>query len=277
MGHVLALFLLCCASVARADDDVLRRIEAAAAPQTTDFTAMPEIVRLTAAPQLQVREAARRAVQRFGRNAIWQLREFYKETTGRDAGKAWSSERAAAELYASVDRTRNELASERLTRGREALARRDWAALAREYDLLLAEYPHFPGRAELAPGYAALGAERMAQRAWAEAHAAYLRATWLDPESAELRPWRARVAYAEAELSRAQGVVDLNAYARAVRWDPQLEAARRTRERLLADPQARVQHSKRLAALAALVLILGMLLVCVRAARRPALPAQAAD
>ena len=275
MSRVLSLVLLFACSVARADDDVLQRIEAAVNPVAMDFAAMPEIVRLSASPQLQVRDAARRAVKRFGRNAIWQLREFYKETTGRDADKAWSSERAAAELYAVLDRTRNETGSERLTRGREALARRDWAALEREYDLLLAEYPHFPGREQLAPGYAALGAESMARREWAGAHAAYLRATWLDPASSELRQWRARVTYAEAELSRAQGVVDLNAYARALRFDPQLEAARRTRERLLEDPLARVQHHKRLAALGALVLILGMLLVFLRASRKPAV--QAAD
>jgi hypothetical protein len=108
------------------------------------------------------------------------------------------------------------------------------------------------------------------QRAWSEARGAYARATWLDPNAKEVRRWRARVLYAEAELSRAQGIADLDAYARALRLDPQLEAAKLTRERLLDDPLARVQHYKRLAALGALVLFLGMALVLVRAARASA-------
>jgi hypothetical protein len=126
-----------------------------------DYAAMPLIVRLVNAERIQVREAARAAVARYGKNAIWQVREMYEEQSGQPANKTWDAERTARELYAVLDRAQLEDADTLLARGLTHLLANELSAMQRDYDLLLTKYPQFAERAQLAPGYAALGADRL--------------------------------------------------------------------------------------------------------------------
>jgi hypothetical protein len=127
------------------DPDVLARaIRAYASP--LDFAAMPAIVRLTGDARIQVRQAARDAIRRFGRNAVWQLRELYDEVSGQPADKRWDHERTTDELYSVLDRAQVEEADTLLARGLHALTRGDLAAMHRDFDALLAKYPDFERR-----------------------------------------------------------------------------------------------------------------------------------
>lgn len=247
------------------DPSVLARaVRAYASPP--DYAAMPAIVRLVGDGRIQVREAARAAVRRFGKNAIWQLRERYEEVSGQPADKRWDHERAARELYAVWDRPRVEEAETQLARGLQALTRGDLDAMRHQYDALLAKYPDFERRDRLAEGYAALGADLFRRDSLAAALAAYRRALRLAPEALTAKHWQARVAFVSAELSLTRGVVDLTGYTRALALDPQLREARDAIERLSGTRTQHARDMKRLAALAALVLLLACVVLLLRRA-----------
>ena len=79
----------------------------------------------SAADKLEVREAARAAVARFGKNAVWQMRQLYSEVAGKAADKRWDAERTAHELYAVLDRDARE---QRRRAARARACRSSWPA-----------------------------------------------------------------------------------------------------------------------------------------------------
>src|SRR5690606_1612237 len=70
---------------------------------TLTFDAMPVVTSYVTDERLEVRSAARRAVQRFGRNAIWQIRERYLNATGKEADPSWNYQRVLHALYEVYD------------------------------------------------------------------------------------------------------------------------------------------------------------------------------
>jgi hypothetical protein len=240
--------------LAHPDPQVLARALAAYS-SPLDFTAMPRIARMVGDRRLQVRDAARASIARFGKNAIWQLREVYLEASGQAADKSWDHERTARELYAVLDRARIEEAQTLLERGERAREAGDLISMQRDFDALLAKYPTFADRARLAPGYAAVGASAVRADELAASIAAYRRALRLAPEAEAASRWRAQVAFVSAELSLTRGVVDLPGYEQALRLDPELDAARDAIDRLSGTRVRHARNMKRNAAAAALVLL----------------------
>ncbi len=239
-----------------------------------DFQAMPTLVRLTTSEKLEVRDAARSAVARFGRNAIWQLRLLYEEVAGQRASTDWDAERTAKELYAVLDRSASEEADTLLAQGMEHLVGGRLAAMAQLYDRLLALFPFYAERNKLAPGYAALGEQHLEQDKLVLARNAYQRALRLDPTAADAKHWRAQLAYTDAELALSKGVVDLEQYADALAHDPEHVAATEASDRLSGARAARQRLHKRFAAGAGLLLLIGALVLMQRGRKR-ALPVNA--
>ena len=231
------------------------------------FPAMPIIVRLVDSPSLQVRTAARDSVARFGKNAIWQLRELYQEIASEPASKRWKAPQTARELYARIDAPRNQRAAALLEQGMAAFVAGDLETMQVRYDLLLAQHPDFGERAKMAGGYAALGEAALAADALDRARDAYRRALRLDPDASEADAWRARLAFVGAERSLSRGVVDLPSYERALAHDPGIAAAATARDRLTGELAARKRDRKRLAAFGAIALLLGVLFLTLRPSR----------
>jgi tetratricopeptide (TPR) repeat protein len=226
--------------------------------QPLDFAAMPTLVRLVNADKLELREAARFAVQRFGKNAIWQVRQLYTEVTSQNPNRSWDAERTARELYAVLDRAETEEAAMLLKKGMSAQASGDFAAMKQHYDQLLARFPRYAGRASLAPGYAAFGEYFLTHERLQDARDAFERALRLAPDAPAAKLLRAKVAFADAEIAQTQGVVDLHGYDEALRHEPGLQSAVVAKERLTGVRAARERRNKRLAAGAAILLLLGL-------------------
>jgi len=233
-----------------------------------DFQAMPVLVRLVASDKLEVRQAARTAVQRFGRNAIWQLRTLYEEVAGQRASPDWDASRTASELYAVLDRAAVEEADTLLAQGMAHLVAGRLEEMQPLYDRLLALFPLYAEQAKLAPGYAALGDKKLAADELVAARDAFQRALRLDPKAVDEKRWRAQLAYTEAELSLSRGVLDLHLYEQALAYDPEHEKAARTLDRLSGAQASRERTKKKVAAGAALALLLGGLLLSIRTRRR---------
>lgn len=233
-----------------------------------DFQAMPVLVRLVASDKLEVRRAARTAVQRFGRNAIWQLRALYEEVAGQRASPEWDAARTASELYAVLDRAAEEEADTLLAQGMAHLVAGRLDAMQALYDRLLALFPMYAEQGKLAPGYAALGDRKLAEDDLSAARDAYQRALRLDPSAAEAPRWRAQRAYADAELSLSRGVLDLRLYEEALAHDPDHEKAAEALDRLSGAQAARERTKKRIAAGLALGLLAAALALGLRGRKR---------
>lgn len=247
----------------------------AAYSEPLDFQAMPVLVRLVASDKLEVQQAARAAVVRFGRNAIWQLRLLYEEVAGQRASTDWDATRTANELYAVLDRGAVEEADTLLAQGMAHLVAGRLDQMQVSYDRLLALFPLYEDHEKLAPGYAALGEKKLATDELVAARDAYARALRLDPKAKDAERWRAQVAYADAELSLSRGVLDLHLYETALAHDPDHKAAARALDRLSGAQASRERTKKRVAAGLALGLILAALFVGLRNRRRAATEAMA--
>jgi hypothetical protein len=189
---------------------------------------------------------------------------------GRAADHSWGAGLLARELYRRLDRAQLEDADRLLTRGLSHLSAHELPAMQADYDLLLTKYPQFSERSRLAPGYAALGAERLAHDDLAGGLAAYRRALWLDANADQARRWRAQLEYAATELMLTHGVADLAGYDRALGLDPQLPAARRARDALTGEQSRRLHERKHAAAAGSLLLfslLAGLLLLRARKPR----------
>ncbi|MDD9941149.1 MAG: hypothetical protein OXU20_08935 [Myxococcales bacterium] len=229
-----------------------------------DFEAMPVLVRLVAADETQVREAARWAVSEFGQNAIWQLRELYEELTGQQADKSWKWERTAHELYTFIDRKRIEVASTAFAEGMRHYLEGDLSKMAARFDVALRTYPLASERADMAVGYAALGDDRMAHDDLVTAEHAYQRAHRLTDSAEARKRYAARLWFARSERAVSAGVVDLAGYDKALALDPTLAGAWHARNVLDGTKRRQERQQRRWAAAGALAFTLALLWLLIR-------------
>jgi tetratricopeptide (TPR) repeat protein len=190
-----------------------------------DMDAMRVVVGFVTHDRAQVRNAARWATERYGRNAIWQLRRVYRNLTGAHADRSLGWEATAALLYAAHDQERLAPVRAELDRGHAALAAGDLDTMREKYDAVLVATPDLPRRAELAPGYAALAARALGRGDITEAERFYRRALRLSPTHPEAASFRAQLRFLDAERRLASGIADLGAYQAVLVEDPVHEGA----------------------------------------------------
>lgn len=220
-----------------------------------DYDAMPTVVRLTRNKHLQVRQAARLAVQRFGKNAIWQLRELYEELTSKPAPRKWNTARTAQALYAVMDKPSGDVADPALSSGLQHWANRDLEAMAVDFEIALASASEHARRAEMAPGYAALGDKRLAEHSYAAAEDAYRTALHLGRNGSDRGHYEVQLKFSRAQHDLARGVVDLAAFEKILELDPQHQGARDALARVDGTRSAKRKYKKRVALAGGLLLL----------------------
>jgi hypothetical protein len=146
-------------------------------------------------------------VRAYGREAIWKLREAWRNVTGEAAPEDWYSKRLADELFARLDKQRLGPAMEALEAARSHAKEGRPKDAASSAELALRLAPEHPDRAELA-GYLAAAGRDAASGLDPEARESLLvRASWAGgPElAAELAP---ALRALHADVLARQGVVD---------------------------------------------------------------------
>jgi hypothetical protein len=242
-----------------------------------DFDAMPVVVSYVSDERAAVQAAARAAALRYGRNAIWQLRERYLNATGKEADPSWSHERVLEELARRLDAPRRETQEKQLAVAQAALARGAYAAAEQALDLALQSAPFGALAARAAPLYARIASRHEAGDRLEPALACLRRAVRLAPDAPGRGAWLARIAYLEAELRLGEGMVDLVGYQRALAQDPSLAEARATLDELTGVNAERERARRRAVALLAALLLTAAGIFTLRASRaraaqRPAEP-----
>jgi len=220
-----------------------------------DFGALPVIVSSMNSDKIEIRSAARKAISRFGNNAIWPLREAFEEATGKPAGREWNWERLLAELSSLHDRERMQKADEALEKGMAAFRESDFETMARNFDQILADYPEYKKRSEMAPGYAAMGQKYLRSDDLALAIRAYRRAIRLSPTHSDVSEWRAQLALVTSEQQLSSGVANLAGYQKVLHHDPKNEAAKTIIDRISGAWEMRQETARRWSKVGAVVLL----------------------
>ncbi len=185
-----------------------------------DFDAMRVVISYVGNERTEVRDAARWTMERYGRNAVWQLRQAYRNFTGAEAAPGLGWRKLMEALFRAYDDARLVEVSAWLDQGLAAARAGDLGTMRERFDRVLLRAPHHERRAEMAPGYAALASARLERDDLAGAAAAFARAVRLAPAHTEARAWRAQLEYIEGERSLARGIVDLESYRRALALAP---------------------------------------------------------
>jgi hypothetical protein len=159
------------------------------------------------ADRREVREAAREAVRAYGREAIWKLREAWRNVAGQPAPEDWYSKRLADELFARLDAQRlgPAMAAQEEARAHAKEGKTREAAEASERALRLAT--DHPERAELARYLVAAARVTDASLTAEERESLLLRAGWAGGAELEAE-LQGELRAAHADVLAHRGVVD---------------------------------------------------------------------
>ncbi len=174
-----------------------------------------------------VRRAARWALEQYGGNAIWVLRTEYRNRTGERAPEQWGWRRLTDALYAHVDAQRMEPVRRAREAGLAAFERGELEEARRQLADMLARAPEIEDRRPVADAYASMGAVAAREGQWDRAEADYRRALRLDPQSEAAPQRRAALAWVEAERNRMTGALHPGSYEAVLAVQPDHEGARR--------------------------------------------------
>lgn len=220
--------------------------------------------------RVQIREAARTAIGKYGRNAIWVLRQAYENMTSHEPDLNWGTERTMRELLTVHDQVRLAEARTDFDAGMRALQSHQLATAVQHFDAVLLRAPSIAERAQMAPAYAAYALEKLTAQDLSAAAANYRRAVWLAPAHADAPRWRNALNFVSAESQLSRGIADVHAYQETLAYDPSNERAEHVVAQLSGETAARTRLFKKIAAaLAAIGLVFMALRIRRRGLRRP--------
>jgi tetratricopeptide (TPR) repeat protein len=204
-----------------------------------NFEAMPIIVSYVTDERSEVRDAARAAITRYGKNAIWQLRERYLNAVGKEAEPGWGHQRLLSELAKLFDAPRRTAFEAALRTASAHLDKSDLEPAQKALDTALQGSPSGELPSQSAPLYTRLAAHYEATGQPTAALRAYRRALRVSPGAPNSDLLRARIAYLEADQLLAKGQINLTAYQHAITLDPSLLPARETLSELTGERSER--------------------------------------
>jgi hypothetical protein len=155
----------------------------------------------------ELREVARDGVRAYGREAIWKLREAWRNVSGQPAPEDWYSKRLADELFARLDAQRLGPAMDALEAARAHAREGRTKDAAGSAELALRLAPEHPDRIELAALLAAAGRDAASGLSFEDRESLLVRASWAGgPElAAELAP---AIRALHVDVLARDGVVD---------------------------------------------------------------------
>ncbi len=176
-----------------------------------------------------VQQAAREALVLIGDVGSWQLKDAYKDITGRTPPRDWTWKRTARELFTEYDRLKLEKAYALFEQGKAALAEKKYEKAIAAYNEITAEVPFFAQTDELAAGYLQ-SAHALANTRADVALSAAFRAESLFTDEPQRRRAEALRRLLQARSLRERGWVDQAQLARARSLDPSLDQEKDTVE-----------------------------------------------
>lgn len=226
-----------------------------------DMDALPVLLSFVNADRLQVRAAAREAVQQFGQDAIWKLREAFSNVTGKPAPETWAAPQVAKELFTAYDKLRLQEVYGLLEAGLAKFKDGKIEEATTDFDKVLARQPMLDRRGEMVPAYVAY-AQKIEDTDLPKSLALFRKAARVWPSSPRASQIEAEIAFLEGKELLARGIADVEPFKRALSLDPGHEKARAELVRLESNVEERQERVRAFAAGGAVVIVavLGILL-----------------
>src|SRR5262249_52846763 len=118
-----------------------------------DLDAVPVILSFVNSDRAQVRAAARAALQAYGQDAIWKLKEAYFQLTGKAANEGWTAAELTKELFDAYDKYRLQEVYAMLDDGLAKQKAGQLADAVAAFDKVLARQPMLDRRGDMVAGY----------------------------------------------------------------------------------------------------------------------------
>lgn len=273
--------------------EALRRVTPGEAVQLRDNALLAEVLRAFASirqpdavrvvasfvnsDRVQVRDAARAAIEQYDRMASVALREAYEAYVGHDPDPSWNRARTARELYAANDRRRSEEVTARFEAGLTAAREGRHDDMIAHFRYVLARHPEFDRKTEMVAPLVRY-AQSLEHHDAGRAEAVYRMALWIEPTGPRSRTLRGAILFIEAERSLQNGVADPELYRRVLRTDPENTRAKTQVEAIAQDSVLRARRRLRLyRALGLLAVALTALWALVWGPFRPRKPKSTTD
>ncbi len=233
-----------------------------------NLDALPVILSLVSADNSSIREAARKAVLAYGRDAVFKTKEVYLTLTGR-SGEALDFEALAKGIFEATDKLRMRDVDTRLDDGLARIRNGDLTQGLSAIEDALARQPTTTRRAELV-GTLLDAADRLIETDRPLARQTLERTLRLSANSPRENAVRARLVYLDAEERTSLGPLALRPlYERASTLDPNFMAPRQKVNQL---DDVRADYAKKSLwwplSLGALALAIALAVVFVRLPRR---------
>jgi len=232
--------------------------------------AMRVVVSFVGHEHEEIRSAARAALDQFGRNAIWIVREQLALVSGQEADPRWGWERTHQALLEAHDEARLAPVRADLARGESAGARGDFESMAADFDRVLLRAPELAQRGHMAAGYARLAALRRSSQDLTGAARALRRAVALSGSNHPSEAWTAEWKAIQADIDLSRGIADLHAYQLRIADADHDGFASNVVASLSGQREAESQQRKRLAAAGAAILCALAAILFLRRRPRPA-------
>jgi len=191
-----------------------------------ELDAIDVTLSLTKHKSVFVREAARKCLTSFGKNAKWQIRRMFENTFGEEPADDTDFKQWSDALYRHFDIKLNAEAMDVFREGRDAQAAGNLDLMSKKFKQVLQGMPLFIKRNEMAKGFLLYGEYLEENEKLQQAKDAILMAIRVaKPGSAELVAARARLDWMTAEENRKGGVLDATLYRRVAKAAPGIEGA----------------------------------------------------
>ena len=221
-----------------------------------DLNAMRVVVSFVGSEHGEVRDAARAALEQFGRNAIWIVREQLALVSGREADPRWGWDRTHRALLDAHDEARLAPVRAELALGEAAAARGELEMMSAHFDRVLLRAPELAQRSQLAEHYARLGAFRRERGELLGATHALRRAVALAASGDTRELALAELRAVQADIDLARGIADLHAYRGRIARSGEDSFAAAVIAKLSGQGAAASRQRRRMAAAGAAVLAL---------------------
>ena len=210
--------------------------------------------------RVQLRDAARATVKRYGRNAYWVLYQTYSNAVGRAPDANWSTDRIATELYREQDAAQELAFKSAMERVRAAHQSGQWNELTSALETADAGATTAADRDALAKIHADIARTLDEKHNFADARSHLLRASWLVSDAAYAKVVRKQLAATDAELALSKRFLDLDAFAYGVDGANTPEHVSLLYAQLSGEAAEHARTRRKLAAALASVLIIATLI-----------------
>ncbi len=193
-----------------------------------EMDAMEVIISFVGHQSSAVRSAARAAMERYGRNAIWRFREAMRNQLGTEANRSWGWRRTARALYDGLDQRRLAPLLGPIENAETKLQEGELLEAIALVESVLQEHADPPGAERIAEIYArAANAPETSTR---DRERWLRRAVWLAPESAQSGLHQAALDRMMAEQDLAAGRIGEDAAAQLAQVEEEARVAEEARE-----------------------------------------------